>query len=770
MRAIGTVDRNNAAVAAVIALDDPAATKSEVTGAKAASLARAAAAGLPVLAGMVVTTSAFSNPGHGTPGHDTPGHDTPGHDTEDDLRMAWSIVSDSGRRPIVVRSSSTIEDNANSSMAGMFTSVLDVTSWDAFRMALDTVLASRNVVALTGPEARRRVPAPMAVLVQPQLAPTVGGVLFGLDPVSGRRDRLVISASEAGPSAVVSGEVDGTRYLLSLRGRRLEGPADAGSENHTDTDSAGSGDRPLTGAQLHRLADLARHAETVFGGPQDIEWAFGPDGRLWLLQSRPITAAAAPAVRTRGPVLGPGPVAETFPDALSALEDDLWVTPLRDGLRSALALAGTAPKRRLASSPVVTTAGGRVAADLELLGAVDGPTSFVRRLDPRPPARRLVAAWRVGRLRAALPDLADDLLATADRDLLDVPALASLSDRELLALLGRAGQALSALHGHEVLMGWLVTPSTTSTSAPGSGATAASVALRLLASARAEGMDDDEIVAAHPGVLALAPPRIGAPIVLPPPVLVSPAQASSSRPTVDGLDDFPLGDTPHDKTPHNGVGDAEPDRAAVLREALRLRARWVQELTAKAAEELGRRLQARNVLADPQSVRHLRLEELTAAVRTGRLPDDIDIRDQAAGGAPLPTRFRLTDDAVVVPVASRARKRRHHGAAGVGAGTPAGGGRGMGPVHAGDGPPEAGSVLIVRTLDPGLAPYLPLLGGLVAETGSFLSHLAILARELDIPTVVGVDDALDRFPAGTVVVVDGSTGEVSRLESERGVA
>ena len=42
--------------------------------------------------------------------------------------MTWSIVSDSGHRPIVVRSSSTIEDNASSSMAGMFTSVLDVTT------------------------------------------------------------------------------------------------------------------------------------------------------------------------------------------------------------------------------------------------------------------------------------------------------------------------------------------------------------------------------------------------------------------------------------------------------------------------------------------------------------------------------------------------------------------------------------------------------------------------------------------------------------------
>ena len=72
-------------------------------------------------------------------------------------------------------------------------------------------------------------------------------------------------------------------------------------------------------------------------------------------------------------------------------------------------------------------------------------------------------------------------------------------------------------------------------------------------------------------------------------------------------------------------------------------------------------------------------------------------------------------------------------------------------------------VLVVRTLEPGLAGLLPRAAGLVAETGSVLSHLAILARELGVPTVVGVSDALERFPSGSTVIVDGSTGEVTRL-------
>lgn len=90
----------------------------------------------------------------------------------------------------------------------------------------------------------------------------------------------------------------------------------------------------------------------------------------------------------------------------------------------------------------------------------------------------------------------------------------------------------------------------------------------------------------------------------------------------------------------------------------------------------------------------------------------------------------------------------------------------MGQVPSGDGTPEAGAVLIVPHLDPALAPLLPGLAGLVSETGSVLSHLAILAREYGVPTVVDLSGARERFPAGSWVVVDGGTGEVSPVESE----
>ena len=76
----------------------------------------------------------------------------------------------------------------------------------------------------------------------------------------------------------------------------------------------------------------------------------------------------------------------------------------------------------------------------------------------------------------------------------------------------------------------------------------------------------------------------------------------------------------------------------------------------------------------------------------------------------------------------------------------------------------AGSVLVTTVLQPGLAPLLPRLKGVVAETGSVLSHLAILAREARVATVVGYAGATDDLREGVIVRVDGETGQVDVQE------
>jgi len=659
-----------------------------LAGAKAAALARAHGAGLPVLPGFVLSPRvalAVARAGD--------------DDVVAAVREAWTELSCRGSRALVVRSSSTVEDGIDSSMAGRFTSVLDVRGWDSFVDAVREVVDSGDAVHENMPSGGE-----MAVLVQPFVEPEAGGVMFGADPVSGRRDRYVIAAVPGGPDQLVSGEVDGITITLTTRGKVVEA----------------TGQLPAVDSNVRALVGLQKRAASVFGGPQDIEWAIH-DGEAVLLQSRPITATGSEDDAT-GPILGPGPVAETFPDALRPLEHDIWVEPMVDAIREVLSITGAQPAKKLAASPVIVNIGGRVAADLELLG-IEQPKGKARslwaKINPAPPVRRLKVAWSVGRLRAALPALARDVIEEIDEQLADVPSPRELSDRELLGLLDGARQALRSVYGYEMFAGQLL-------DVDGAPVTAAAQALRVLAAERNSGLSGEELVAKHPVLLALVPPAIGGEIELPP--------APASMPAA-----------------------AEVDAQQLLREALRLRARWLQEVTARAAMELGRRLHEANRISAARDVSWLPLATLRAVVR-GEVAV-VETQERPADAGPLPARFRLTPDGRVVAV-------RSGDAAGANGGRGAGGGRGTGVVLPADSLPAENGVLVVRTLDPSLAPMLPGLRGLVAETGSVLSHLAILAREFGVPTVVGVQDAVKRFPPGTEVVVDGGTGEVSVVRSE----
>lgn len=665
-------------------LHDTEAKDPSVAGAKAAALAIAAGHGLPVLPGRVLTTAATERIAADGRIPD---------DVLSSLRTTFDELTERGTRPLVVRSSSTSEDGAMSSMAGMFTSVLDVGDWPAFHAAVLEVISSAGIVGQDG----RRVAAPMAVLIQPHLQAVKGGVLFGVDPVTGRTDRYAIAATEGGPDALVSGRTDGTHLLIDHSGRAV-----------TKDETARS---LLRASERRALARLASTAAERFGGPQDIEWGIGDDGNLYLFQSRPVTSIAALA---DGPVMGPGPVAETFPDPLSALEEDLWIRPLRFAVAEAISIAGAASRRAITRSPVVTTVGGRVAADLDLFGIRTGKRNFLRRIDPRGPARKMFAAWRVGRLKAALGSITASLARRVDAELVAVPELSELSGDELLTVLVSAQGYLRSLHGYEILSGLLDVPDD-------DGVTGAELGLRALTMARREGITDRDAVTSHPEVLALTPPSIGPTAELP-------------------------------ATSNLAAGEPRSLEQLGPREAMRMRIRWVQELTARAAWTLGSRLASQGLLEAAAQVRLLTVDELSEMVGRGVVPEGFEARTVPTG-APLPSAFRVALDGTPVPVGTSDPAGGARGA---------GGGRGIGRVRHGS-DPEPGEVLVVSTLDPSLAAVLPRLGGLIAETGSVLSHLAILAREFGIPTVVGSVGALERYPEGSVVVVDGSTGEVSEV-------
>ena len=71
-------------------------------------------------------------------------------------------------------------------------------------------------------------------------------------------------------------------------------------------------------------------------------------------------------------------------------------------------------------------------------------------------------------------------------------------------------------------------------------------------------------------------------------------------------------------------------------------------------------------------------------------------------------------------------------------------------------------IIVAQDLSPADAAHLTKdrVMGLVTAMGSRTSHTAIVARALEIPAVVGLENALERIKAGGVVIVDGTSGQV----------
>ncbi|HEV2855690.1 MAG TPA: PEP/pyruvate-binding domain-containing protein [Thermoanaerobaculia bacterium] len=78
----------------------------------------------------------------------------------------------------------------------------------------------------------------------------------------------------------------------------------------------------------------------------------------------------------------------------------------------------------------------------------------------------------------------------------------------------------------------------------------------------------------------------------------------------------------------------------------------------------------------------------------------------------------------------------------------------------------SGEILAVERIHPGWLPLLPAVSGLLVERGEILSHSATVAREMGIPTIVGIPGLTSVLRDGQRVTMDGGEGTVLPLEDE----
>lgn len=246
----------------VLPLADVAAADPAVAGAKAATLSQLSRAGFPVPQGFVIPVTASRAVAEGG---------------SDDVARA----ADELGGPLAVRSSGVDEDSATASYAGQFASVLGVSPGPALFEAIGKVAASAAGAGATGYRERLASGAghDVAVLIQSQVPADSAGVAFTADPVTGDRDRVLVSAVRGLGERLVSGAA--TPHEWVVRGDAAEVIAE------------GDDGRVLGAVQARQVAELARRVEEWAGEPVDIEWAIA-DGVVHLLQARPITALPTP--------------------------------------------------------------------------------------------------------------------------------------------------------------------------------------------------------------------------------------------------------------------------------------------------------------------------------------------------------------------------------------------------------------------------------------------------------------------------------------------
>ena len=272
-------------------LDMTEATGRADVGGKASALAELAQAGFDVPPFFVILPSTFDGQALKPEARDP---------------LAAALAKLPGDR-FAVRSSGGEEDGSANSHAGQFLSVLDVLR-DGIAEAVERVAASGRTDSLRAYRVSRGLDpdggAP-AVIVQRLVDARTAGVMFTADPLTGRRDRVIINATAGLGDRLVAGEVDGESYVFDrASGQLLEGSAYQPSPEEKEWMGglvAGSSTGPapappkgaLTATDRKALHDLATRVEAARGVPQDIEWAIEGD-RLFLLQARPITTPLRP--------------------------------------------------------------------------------------------------------------------------------------------------------------------------------------------------------------------------------------------------------------------------------------------------------------------------------------------------------------------------------------------------------------------------------------------------------------------------------------------
>ncbi|MBN2549574.1 MAG: hypothetical protein JXB15_10480 [Anaerolineales bacterium] len=278
----------------VVRLSAVARIQQQVVGSKTARLGELFCAGFPVPDGFCIAQTAFEAHASGSGGTQIQAllsrrrfeqvrvyiqHVALDKMLKEEILENYRPLQGRQAGAVAVRSSSTAEDLARHSFAGLYETVLNVTDEAALLDAIRGCWASywsQEAVFYREQLGMDHNRYGMAVLVQAMIQSKMAGVLFTQAP--DEPETALVEFVEGGGEALVQGE---------SRGQCLRFSRGSGAVLDASVPST-----PL--AFLDQLLALGLKIEALQGGPQDIEWCLDQAGRIWILQTRPVTTAPAP--------------------------------------------------------------------------------------------------------------------------------------------------------------------------------------------------------------------------------------------------------------------------------------------------------------------------------------------------------------------------------------------------------------------------------------------------------------------------------------------
>ena len=707
---------------------------------------------------------------------------------------------------VAVRSSATAEDSARASFAGIHRSFLNVGGMAEIERA-----AQASIDSLQTPEAvayRRRMgfrdeEVQCAVVVCEMVPAVSAGVAFSCDPATGRRDLIVIDAAEGLGDAVVSGRVNPRRSVWRHEMGRLA---------RESSDTACSW---LPEKIEEELAHQVWRAQWALGegrDPQDVEWAY--DGRhLWILQARPVTNLPRSGWKETAALPRYWSTANLKDNQPSGWCELSW-SALTDMISDALFAATIAVGYPLPPGmEIVRRFHGRGFFDLTIMewGFYDSfgilPSEVVKTIGGRQPLidvppnpfagaagrRRQLAGLRLLRLVWNHPRRARPLTGKQieyHRNLANVDWTRHSPSDLYLALeqIAQAQQAFIRVFGlanassgpWQLALETIVKdPALVARLEAGTGAVAsAEHGYRLYDLARGT-LTLEEFLHEF-GHRAIYETDAANPRWIEDPSWVL-EQAEAMR------------RNPPARDPREAAAEVRRDAESELRRRFGWRARLLLWIARKLREGNAAREGTKSAMvAAILPVRRIVLEIGRRMVAAGQLdtPDDatqlahIDIRcclrgDWDGSGArelvadrrvrrvqwltePCPDVITEEPDGRMAasPAAERCVSDGWHGIA-VSPGVAAGAARAVRNPH--DAAHlQSGDILVAPSTDPGWTPLFLRAAAIVMETGGYLSHGSIVAREYGIPAVANVPGILDALEDGEQITVDGSAGRVTR--------